>query len=49
MTYICDECRHQFEARREIDSREETYQGNLYEPDTIYCPECGSDTVTERS
>ena len=46
MRYRCEECQHQFEAQQRVDEREEAYQGRLYEPDTIYCPECGSDTVS---
>ena len=43
--YRCTECGHEFKARQIVDSREVAYAGRLYEPDTIMCPECGSDEV----
>jgi len=45
--YRCEVCGWVFESKQAVDEREEAYQGRLYEPPTIYCPECGSDEVEE--
>ena len=45
--FVCDVCGLEFQAEQVTNEREDAYQGPLYEPAPIFCPECGSDTVTK--
>ena len=45
MIVKCATCGTTYDATPNIDENEARYQGRLYEPVPVYCPECGSDEL----
>jgi len=46
-TYTCHDCGARFATDSPVDVREEAYQGPLYDPEDVPCPQCGSDRTTD--